>query len=147
MTSDVKQCRATGSWAILVPANFEEVNNDDSWQAHADTRFVYVSSIKVGGEDSPVPVASLRTTVSLKLAPSSEVERHQFAESGVEGEAQITSTKAGLELKGFTCVDGCVATCVISFEQSQHRDWALATWKSLRPLADAPRPNHWWRFW
>jgi hypothetical protein len=144
---EVKSCRATGNWVLLVPANFEELNNGDSWQAHADTRTVYVSSMKAASGGSPVPVAALRATVSRKLGPPSAGERHDFAEAGVEGEAQVTSTDAGFELKGFTCVDGCVATCLISFQQPDQRDWALATWRSLQPLDAAVKTKPWWRFW
>jgi hypothetical protein len=147
MTNDAKQCRATGSWAILVPATFDEVDNGDSWQAYADTRVVYVSSMRVENGEGPVPAAYLRATASGKLAPPTEVERHHFVEPGVEGEAQISGTDGRFELKGFTCVDGCVATCVISFEEAQHRDWALATWKSLQPRAAVAKPSPWWRFW
>ena len=147
MANDAKLCRATGSWAITVPATFEEVNNGDSWQAHADTRIVYVSSMNVTTGASRVSAASLRATVSRRLAPPSEVERHQFTESGVEGEAQISGIDGAFELKGFTCVDGCVATCVINFGQAQHRDWALATWRSLQPHAAGATPRPWWRFW
>ena len=139
---NVKQRRAHWDWVIQVPADFECVDNGDSWQAYADTRTVFVSSAKVVNGASPAPAASLLAVAVRGLAPPSDVERLQFEESGVQGEAQITSSEDGFELKGFACVDGAIATCVIAFERVEHRQWAVDSWRSLRPL---PRP--WWRFW
>lgn len=146
MTSDVKHCQATPTWTITVPAHFAEVDNGDSWQCHADTRTIYVSSMKVANGSSPVPATALRDLAARKLGQPREVERLQFVGSGVEGDAQITTTGTGFELKGFACVDGGVATCVISFEQLTDRDWAVDTWQSLRPISVA-KPRAWWRIW
>jgi hypothetical protein len=133
MTSDMKRCQATPSWTISVPSDFSAIDNGDSWQAHADTRVVYVSSMKVESAGSPVLATVLRATLARSLEPASEGERHQLEEPGVVGDAQIISTPEGFELKGFACTDGELATCVISFEQGDHREWAVSTWQSLRP--------------
>ena len=140
MAEDTKQCRATGDWTIIVPRNFAEIDNGDSWQAHAGTRCVYVSSMSVAGVNGAVPAAALFATASRKLAPPSEAERHSFEESGRHAGAQIIQTATGFDLKGFTCVDGCIATCVISFVEQTDRDWAVATWRSLRFSASKPKP-------
>ena len=144
MTEDTKQCQA-GSWTILVPRHFAEIDNGDSWQAHAGTLCVYVSSMTVADANGAVPAATLFSTASRKLAPPSEAERHSFEEAGLKGGAQIIRTNTGFDLKGITCVDGCVATCVISYVEQADRDWAISTWKSLRP--SAPKPKPWWRLW
>lgn len=133
MTSDMKRCQASPSWTISVPLDFSAIDNGDSWQAHADTRVVYVSSMKVANGGSPVPAAVLRTSLGRSLEPASAGELHQLEESGVVGDAQITRTPDGFELKGFACIDGELATCVISFEQGDHSEWAVSTWQSLRP--------------
>lgn len=145
MAEDTKQCRAMGGWTIVVPKHFAEIDNGDSWQAHAGARCVYVSSMSVADANGPVPAAALFATASRKLAPPSEAERHSFEESGRHAGAQITQTATGFDLKGFTCVDGCVATCVISFAEQTDRDWAVATWRSLRFSASKPKP--WWHLW
>ncbi len=145
MAEDTKQCRAMDGWTIVVPRNFAEIDNGDSWQAHSGMRCVYVSSMRVADANGPVPAAVLFATASRKLAPPSEAERHSFEEPGLNAGAQITQTDTGFDLKGFTCVDGCVATCVISFAEETDRDWAVATWRSLRLSASKPKP--WWRFW
>lgn len=145
IAEDTKQCRAMGGWTIVVPKHFAEIDNGDSWQAHAGARCVYVSSMSVADANGPVPAAALFATASRKLAPPSEAERHSFEESGRHAGAQITQTATGFDLKGFTCVDGCVATCVISFAEQTDRDWAVATWRSLRFSASKPKP--WWHLW
>jgi len=35
MAEDTRQCRAIDGWTIVVPANFAEIDNGDSWQAHS----------------------------------------------------------------------------------------------------------------
>ena len=67
-----------------------------------------------------------------KLSPSSGAELDSFEESGLNAGAQITRTPTGFDLKGFTCVDGCVATCVISFAEQTDRDWAIANMLARR---------------
>ena len=145
MAEDTKQCRAIDGWTIVVPRNFAEIDNGDSWQAHSGTRFVYVSSIRVTDANGPAPAAALFATASKKLAPASEAERHSFEEPGLNAGAQIMPTEAGFDLKGFTCVDGVVATCVISFVDQTDREWAVNTWRSLCFTASKPKP--WWRLW
>jgi hypothetical protein len=144
MTSDLKHCQATPSWKISVPVSFVEIDNGDSWQAHADTRVVFVSSMKVVSAGTPVPASALRATAARRLGPDPEGGRYDLEGSDVQGDAQIVRKTEGLELKGFACADGIVATCVINFDRDDQREWAVATWRSLRP-SSAKRP--WWRFW
>ena len=131
MAKDTRQCRTTGGWTIVVPRNFAEIDNGDSWQAHEGTRCVYVSSMKVADANG----AALFASASKTLAPATEAELHSFEEPGLKAAAQITLTDTGFDLKGITCVDGCIATCVISFAEQTDREWAIATWRSLRPPA------------
>ena len=147
MTSQTKHCQATPSWSIFVPTDFVEVHNADSWQAHAGPRIVYVSSMKVANGENRAPAAALRVMAARKLAPPSEVERYPRDEVEVQGDAQITSSATGFELKGFACADGNVATCVINFDHDDDRDWAIATWRSLQPASLPAKPRPWWRFW
>lgn len=133
--SDMKRCQATPTWTISVPSDFTAIDNGDSWQAQDDTRVVYVSSMKVANGGSPVPATVLRASLARSLEPASADERYQLEEPGVAGDAQIISTADGFELKGFACTDGDLATCVISFEQGDHREWAVSTWQSLRPTS------------
>ncbi len=144
VAEDTKQCR-TGRWMITVPRSFTESDNGDSWQAHAGDRCVYVSSMTVANANGAVSAPALFSTASRKLAPPSEAERHAFEGPGLHAGAQITTTESGFDLKGITCIDGCVATCVISYARQGDRDWAVSTWKTLRPWA--PKPKPWWRLW
>lgn len=137
-----KKCRPAAGWTIVVPRGFAEIDNVESWQAHEAARFVYVSSMAVTGPTGAAPAAALFATASKRLA--ADADRHSFDERGLYACAQISNTGSGFELKGLTCVDGHVATCVINFAAPTDRDWAIATWKSLR--FEATR-KPWWRFW
>lgn len=137
-----KTCRPVGGWTVVVPTTFAEIDNGDSWQAHEAARCVYVSSLVVTGPMGAAPAAALFATASKRLA--ADADSDSFEERGLYASAQISETASGFELKGFTCVDGHVATCVISFAAPTDRDWAIATWKSLR---FEPTPKPWWRFW
>ena len=128
-----------------MPNHFAEIDNGDSWQAHAGTQCIYVSALKVVDANGVVSAATLFAAASSKLAPPSQAERLSFEEPGLKAEAQITPTATGFDLKGFTCNDGCVATCLISFAEKTDRDWAIATWRSLRPSVSKAKP--WWRLW
>jgi hypothetical protein len=144
MTEGTKRCAATPSWSIAVPVQFSEINNSDSWQATADTRCVYVSSIKVGGGDKgPPPASALCAASSSTLGKAPSAERLRFEQSAMVGAAAIQHLDIGFELRAVMCVDGCVATCVINFENHEHRNWAIETWQSLRAVEKKP----WWRLW
>jgi hypothetical protein len=126
-----------------VPVQFREINNGDSWQSTADTRTVYVSSMKVGGGKVPPSASALCAASSKTLGQTPEADRLRFEQADVVGAAGIQNLDRGFALRGVMCVDGCVATCVINFENHNHRDWAIATWQSLRAVEKKP----WWRFW
>jgi hypothetical protein len=147
LSSELKRCQATPSWTICVPFAFTEIDNGDSWQARAHSTVVYVSSMKVADGASPVRAVALREIAVRKLASHPEVERHTLEESAVQGDTQIFATATGFKLKGFACMDGSVATCVIDFAQEADRKWAIDTWKSLRPSASTVKARPWWRFW
>jgi len=143
----LKDCRASGNWLVSVPAEFEEVNNGDSWQARAGGRIVYVSSLMVLESGTPVPPESLCASASEKLVPAPDAQRHHFAVGGRVGEVQIARTATGYQLQGSMCVAGRVALCVIDFASADERDWALSTWKSIRQADTSEAKKPWWVLW
>jgi hypothetical protein len=46
-------------WTIVVPRNFTEIDDGDSWQAYAGVRCVYVSFIWVADTNGAVPATAL----------------------------------------------------------------------------------------
>ena len=128
-----KHCRATGDWTIAVPTEFAMELDDDSWMAYEGDRCVYVASVAVRADGRDPLARSLYESASKKLAPATaEIERFSHDEAGLVGGAQIRRDGDRFELKGLMCADGSVATCAIWFVRAEHRDWALATWRSLR---------------
>jgi hypothetical protein len=144
LTEPTKRCVATPRWSVSVPCHFEETNNGDSWQAFADSRCVYVSSMKVGGGAKEATAAVLCASAAKRIGTSPPAARLRFAELDLIGEAELKNPEQGFELRGVMCVDGGVATCVISFSEQRDRDWAIGTWQSLRPLEEE---KPWWKFW
>ena len=53
----MKRIRATGRWSFEIGPEFEVHENEDSVQANAGGRCVYVSSMIVGTTGNPVPAA------------------------------------------------------------------------------------------
>jgi hypothetical protein len=119
----------TGEWTIAVAPGFRQIDNGDSWQAYQGERVVYVSSIVVrdaGG--SKTPAESLCATAARTLDP--ETDRFRHSGPNARGEAQIKREADHWQLKGFMCVAGILATCVIDYA-SGDEEWAIATWRSL----------------
>ena len=108
MTEHTKRCIATPSWSIAVPSQFEEINNNDNWQAIADTRCVYVSSMKFDRRMLPSTAAALCASMSETFGQPPDTERIHFTEQSLIGEAELKASERGFELNGVMCVDGCI---------------------------------------
>jgi hypothetical protein len=141
MTEELRQCAATPSWTISVPAHFRETRNPDSWQASdGQTRTIYVSAMKVEGAEA-IPLENVCAFASQSLAPPHEAERHRLELPGLVGEAHLKSVEVGFEFRGLVCAPGSIVTCLINFSSEQFRQWSLATWQSLR--FEAPKKRGW----
>ena len=120
-----------GAWSVLVAPGFQTIDNGDSWQAYCDSRVVYVSSLAVETPDGiKTPKEAIRAAATKRFALPAQ-GRLIRENSGLCGEAEIARDGAVLRLKGFMCVDGSVATCVIDYAEEQDKDWAIRTWESL----------------
>lgn len=92
-----------------------------------------------------VGIAAGRVRIMVVL-PSGSNRRslidHERSMSGLSHTgAQITQTATGFDLKGFTCLDGCVVTCGSASREQTDRDWTVATWRSLRFSGRSPSPG------
>jgi hypothetical protein len=120
----------TGNWTIAVPPNFRLINNGDSWQAYQGERVVYVRSIAVqDAEGSPTTPEALCVTAARAFGEN--CERHSHSAEAARGVAEIRREADHWQLKGFMCVAGTVATCLIDYAKPQDKEWALAVWRSL----------------
>lgn len=120
---------ATGGWTFIIGSEFEVRDNGDSVQAVHGNRVAYVSSLRVGTPDAPVPAATIRSTAASHLGSG---ERISHVDHSVQGDAEIRLDEGVSRLHGIMCADGTVATCVIDFPASADRAWAVAVWRSLR---------------
>lgn len=128
-----RRIRATGDWSVLVPGDFEIIDNGDSVQAHKEGRIVYVGSLMVRdrrGEKIPAET-SCATLAGKMMASTPAHQRLSFAEGARRGEAHVGPREGRWQLKGVVCAAGTVATCVIDFPHQRDQAWAIATWKSL----------------
>jgi len=119
---------ATGPWTFLIGPEFEMIHNGDSVQAVHGTRGVFVSSLQVGRPEQPALADEIRKTAVRRLGSG---ERLSHVGQSVQGDAEIHSDGDAWCLYGIMCSDGSLATCVIDFQDSDDRAWAVSVWKSL----------------
>lgn len=135
----MKDCRTIRNWIVSVPAQFKELHNADSWQAHFGNRIVFASSKLVSRSGVPVAAEEITAVSRQGLDSGADCELHELADGQRVGRARIRGTDTGFQLKGSVCVTGSIALCVIDFASDDERDWAIATWKSLRHTAHSER--------
>lgn len=135
---DGKKVFATGGWTFIVEPQFELLDNGDSVQAVHGNRIVYISSLRVGGPECPVPAAQLRATAATRMVWYGK----HFAHVGdsVQGDADVFADGDKWCLHGIMCADGSVATCTINFCDPAEQAWAVAVWKSLACTQEPHNP-------
>jgi hypothetical protein len=124
----VKRIKATGHWSFEIDPEFEVRENEDSVQANAGGRCVYVSSMIVGTAGNPVPAADLRKAAARKLTSG----RISHVAEKIQGDAEFRVEGETRWLFGVMCANGTVATCVIDFADPGDAAWAESVWRSLR---------------
>ena len=126
-----RRVSAAGKWTIAIPTHFEQIDNQDSWQAYAGSRVIYVSALTVRESDGMLtPIESLRTTAVRTLAGSSGLRLTHSVDS-LHGEAEVNREGAAWQLKGYMCAVGTIATCVVDYPMEEDFAWAVTTWRSL----------------
>jgi hypothetical protein len=126
---DGKKVSATGGWTFVVEPQFEVLDNGDSVQAVHGDRIVYVSSLRVGRPEAPLPAAQLRVTAARGFIGLGEHLAH--VGDSVQGDAEVFPNGDAWCLRGTMCADGTVATCVIDFRNRDEQTWAVSVWRSL----------------
>ena len=121
-----------GSWTVEVPDGMKQVDNGDSWQAFDDQIVVYVSSMSIPGRHGgTAPRAEIAAVLAKNAPASAQVERLSYDTGLVIGLAEVSPADGAWRLNGNAVVDGTLATCVIDFADSTHRDRVEAIWRSL----------------
>ena len=119
---------ATGAWTFEIGSEFELLDNGDSVQALHGDRVVFVSSLRVGTSEAPVPAAEVRSAAAKRLRSGEHLSHVGLS---VQGDAEVRPDGDTWRLDGTMCADGTVATCVIEFLEGD-QPWAVSVWRSLR---------------
>jgi hypothetical protein len=129
MNNEKVKIYLTNNWSMLIEADFERINNGDSWQAHKADQIVYVSTMTIKDKNNnDVPAETIRDTTS---KPPTGQKQFSFYEKNILGVAELKRDKKGWQLDSFMCTNGNLAVCVINFDDESNLDWALEVWKSL----------------
>ena len=119
----------TNNWSIIIEADFERINNGDSWQACKEEQIVYVSTMTIKDKNNnDVLAETIRDTTA---KPSNGQKQFSYEDKKRLGAADLKQDKKGWQLNGFMCTNGSLAICVINFNDESNLEWALEVWKSL----------------
>lgn len=129
---DATRDMVTGDWSVLLPQHFSVLRAADSWQAHHDDRIAFVSSLAVTTTPGLPTTADALCATGARALSVPEEQRLHHTGIGHRGVAEVRRAAEGWQLKGFMCVDGSIATCVLDYREEQHAAWAEATWRSLQ---------------
>lgn len=119
-------------WTIDIPGHFAHQWNDDgqTWSAWDGPRTVWFRSLAINGQSAGEALGVSRgslphgeSVVSLMHKPVQG--EAVFGPHAEEGESLH-------RLSGIATADGQLAACNIYIQELKDRDWAIATWQSLR---------------
>jgi hypothetical protein len=120
-------------WSIEIPGEMaEEWDEEGLWTASGAGRAVFFKSYGLSAEDGSRPAAreileglTVPDGQPLKPADESPIGRAVLVspESAEDGAWQLTAHHA---------IDGGLAVCNIVFRDPVEREWAIATWRTLR---------------
>jgi hypothetical protein len=129
MTNGKVKIYLTNNWSIIIEADFEQINNGDSWQAYKAERIVYVSTMTIKDKDNNDVLADTIREETAK--PPTGQKQFSFEDKNRLGVAELKRDKKGWQLDSFMCTNGNLAACVINFYDESNLEWALEVWKSL----------------
>ncbi len=123
----------TDGWSIEVPGEMtEEWDEEGLWTAGDADRAVFFKSYGLSTEEGGQPDA--REILESLTLP--EGRRLEPANDGPIGQAvlapQEPAEDGAWQLTAHNAIDGGLAVCNIVFRDPAHRDWAVATWRTLR---------------
>jgi hypothetical protein len=123
----------TDGWSIEIPGEMaEEWDEEGLWTASDAGRAVFFKSYGLSTEDGGHPAAR-EILGSLSLP---EGRRLRPADEGPLGQAVLAAQEpaedGAWQLTAHSAIDGGLAVCNILFRDPAERDWAIATWRTLR---------------
>jgi hypothetical protein len=110
----------------------EEWDEEGLWTARDSDRAVFFKSYGLSSEDGGQPDA--REILESLTLP--EGRRLTYDSEGPIGQAILAPQEPAedgmWQLTAHNAIDGGLAACNIVFHEPAHRDWAIATWRTLR---------------
>ncbi|AMV29948.1 hypothetical protein VT84_36485 [Gemmata sp. SH-PL17] len=126
-----------GSWSVEIPGELARERNDDrTWTAWDRTRTVWFHPLRFTKPGGEPPTAAETAEVGRKSLPEGEA-LPGFDRDGLRGEAVFGPVEEDgrtlWRLSGVIGAPGQLAVCNVYIENESDRDWAVRTWRSLRP--------------
>jgi hypothetical protein len=121
-------------WALEVPGWYAERRTPDEWWGGGAGRAITLAATKTGLADgSPMPAQAFVEQFAGDLGPDALGHR----EGEVVGRARLTTdATSGVEvgvLEGYSAIRGSGAAIKVDFDDPGDWQWAVETWRSLRP--------------
>ena len=129
---------AIGSgWSIVVPGDFaREWGEDRTWTGWNAARTVWFHADGYTKPDGSRPTPAEAVAVGRRSLPEGDpvpgVDRPGLRGEAVFGETTDEDERRVWRLSGVTAADGQLVVCHVYTETPADRDWAVATWHSLR---------------
>ena len=120
-------------WALQVPGSFTETRTDEEWTGGEAGRTITIAGVETGAGGSPMRPEQFLARVANDLGSGALDHRGE----DVMGRARLsTDTSSGIEigvLDGYSAVTGRGAAVRITFDDPNDWEWAVGTWRALRP--------------
>lgn len=124
-------------WSVQVPGSFSwEHDEHGAFSAWRDGRTVWFSAFRLRGESAEKPLREL-VRETKQQGESFDFEEDELVSHAVLSEKDDAEGEAAYILSAQAAVPGRLAALTVAFPDMADREWALATWKSIRgPRAD-----------
>lgn len=121
-------------WTLEIPGDYAERRTADEWWGGGAGRGITLAATRTGLSDgSPMPAQAFIEQFGAELGPDALNHR----EGEIFGRARLTTdATSGVEvgvLEGYSAIRGSGAAVRIEFDDPGDWQWALETWRSLRP--------------
>ena len=121
-------------WTLEIPGEYAECRTPDEWWGGGAGRGITLAATRTGLSDgSPMPAQAFIEQFGAELGPDALNHR----EGEVFGRARLTTdATSGVEigvLEGYSAIRGSGAAVKIEFDDPGDWQWAVETWRALRP--------------
>lgn len=121
-------------WALEIPGSYAERRTPDEWWGGGAGRSITLAATRTGLADgTPMPAQAFLAQFAGDLGPDALSRR----DGEVLGRARLTTdASSGVEvgvLEGFSAIRGSGAAIRVEFDDPGDWQWAVDTWRGLRP--------------